>query len=553
MALDLSKNAEYEGLGSMAALAMAVFEQAGLRALVDSRFEIDPRTKLTPGNSVKALIGDMIGSRRRSALYNVSYPFLSAPMDLLFGPKVDSAALGGTAFARNLDRLFRIDLPALTYDCYRRLADFYGLSSNMFNVDSTNFSITALDKDADAEGAAVPERCGHSKDGKNKRLVYSLLSVTDSNRVVCYECPYDGATADSVMDRGAIEFLSSRVDAASATLIADCKIATAPLVELMGSKGFGFVAKCPDNFGKRVKRDIVDSVRTGTMDPSRIRDGWEIYDTDAEVDGRKLRFVAFRTSEDIAVGVEYLRDQGLREADARFGRFSSKTFNCEEDARRAVEEAVDGHRDSAYSVEWSIVPTEVSLGYGHRGRPRKGEAPRSRTEYAVRVELAFDEERARALSQDRGVRVLVTNLPRANRDAGNIRFGATADTVLLSYLDQYKIEHAFRLEKDGMGMSRVYIHKPSRENAMMFVISLATMLSEAISCVLKSKGYGITTEGMADKFVSLMLVHDRSSDSEHFEGPPSLAGEYLRYVEALGLDPDHLIHRAARRVPSPYQ
>ena len=94
-------------------------------------------------------------------------------------------------------------------------------------------------------------------------------------------------------------------------MIADCKIATGPLVDLMQSKGFGFVAKCPNNFGRKARARIVESVRTGTMDPSVVRKGWEIYDTDAEVDGKMLRFVAFRTTEDIDEGIEYLREQGL--------------------------------------------------------------------------------------------------------------------------------------------------------------------------------------------------------------------------------------------------
>ena len=166
-------------------------------------------------------------------------------------------------------------------------------------------------------------------------------------------------------------------------MIADCKIATGPLVDLMQSKGFGFVAKCPNNFGRKARARIVESVRTGTMDPSVVRKGWEIYDTDAEVDGKMLRFVAFRTTEDIDEGIEYLREQGLKEAQARFGRFGSRTFNCDIDARRAMEEALSNHTDSAYDVKWSIDEVEVSLGYGHRGRPRKDAKPMMKTEYKV--------------------------------------------------------------------------------------------------------------------------------------------------------------------------
>ena len=211
MTLDLSVAEEYVGLPASIALATAMFEQTGLRELIDSKFDLDSRKKLSPGNAVKALIGDMVGSRGRSALFNVSYKYLAAPNELLFGKKVNVKALGGTAFSRDLDQLYDLDLPGLSYECYSRLAEFYGLKSNVFNVDSTNFSITALSKESD-DDAAVPERCGHAKDRRNDRLVYSLLSVTDENSVLCYECPYDGATADSVMDRGAIEFLSGKVD-----------------------------------------------------------------------------------------------------------------------------------------------------------------------------------------------------------------------------------------------------------------------------------------------------------------------------------------------------
>ena len=70
-----------------------------------------------------------------------------------------------------------------------------------------------------------------------------------------------------------------------------------------------------------------------------------------EVNGRMLRFVAFRTSNDISAGMEFHREQDLKEAESRFRRFSSKTFNCDIDARRAVDEALKGMSDNAYDVE----------------------------------------------------------------------------------------------------------------------------------------------------------------------------------------------------------
>ena len=88
----------------------------------------------------------------------------------------------------------------------------------------------------------------------------------------------------------------------------------------------------------------------------------------------------------------------------------------------------------------------------------------------------------------------------------------------------------------------MYIHKLLRKNTMMFVISLATMMSDVIAHVLKSKGIGMTAEAMVERFVTLMLRYDRETDSEYLEGNQRLADEYLDCIEALGLDADRLIH-----------
>ncbi|WP_400201854.1 DUF4277 domain-containing protein, partial [Candidatus Methanarcanum hacksteinii] len=129
MALNRTASTRCEKVQAFPALAMALFEQSGLTGLIDSRFDIDPRIKLTPGNAVEALVGNMFTSEGRRPIYNVFHPFLSAPVDLMFGLKVDVGALGGRAFDRNLDRLFGIDLPELHHECYFLITLRYHLDS----------------------------------------------------------------------------------------------------------------------------------------------------------------------------------------------------------------------------------------------------------------------------------------------------------------------------------------------------------------------------------------------------------------------------------------
>ena len=116
MALDRSRDRGYVGLRATSALAMALFEQSGLRGLLDERIPVDKRRKLSIGYAVKAFIGDMMGHADRRALSRVSDPFMSAPVSEMFGEKMDLEGLGATALSRDLDIMFEADLPAVTYD-----------------------------------------------------------------------------------------------------------------------------------------------------------------------------------------------------------------------------------------------------------------------------------------------------------------------------------------------------------------------------------------------------------------------------------------------------
>ena len=91
-------------------------------------------------------------------------------------------------------------------------------------------------------------------------MVYSFLSMTDGNGIVCYEMLYEGPTSDQEMDCGVIEFLLEKVESSETTLVADCKIATGPLMDMICDLGLGLVVNCWDNFGNRIREDIVYSV-----------------------------------------------------------------------------------------------------------------------------------------------------------------------------------------------------------------------------------------------------------------------------------------------------
>ena len=78
--------------------------------------------------------------------------------------------------------------------------------------------------------------------------------------------------------------------------------------------------------------------------------------------------------------------------------------------------------------------------------------------------------------------VLVTNLSRPDSNAG--KQSATNKEVLAYYNQEYKVEQSIRLMKSDMGNS-IFLQTPSRENAMMFVISIALLVSNIADAMFR--------------------------------------------------------------------
>ena len=166
----------YTGVRAMPTLAMAILEQCGICDMIDERIEPDPQRILTPGKAVKLMVGAMFMGMGRRPLYLFDRLYASAPLELLCGEGVVPKNLNTRAFSRALDDIFALDLPALTFDVYSRLAERYLIEGFVYHVDSTNFGVTAVVIDRDDPEAAIPEWNGHAKDAY--RLAwYVILAV----------------------------------------------------------------------------------------------------------------------------------------------------------------------------------------------------------------------------------------------------------------------------------------------------------------------------------------------------------------------------------------
>ena len=443
--------------------------------------------------------------------------------------------------ARNLDDIFDTGLDELFWKCSKLIRKKYGFDSRIKHMDSTNYSVFALPSSDEDGTAALPAFSGHAKNKRNDLLQYAASTITDGDRILEYCRAYSGNTADSVMDSDTLDFLKEHSDSKD-IIIADCKLVNSILIRKLASMDSRFISKLPASFSNRIRDDIVYSALNSDFNPSTI-ERYSVYDTVADTECGKLRFIAYRSPKGTRQAMDYLERQGDKETEKRFACFRKKRFACEEDALRSFGEAMATHRDNAYIVKGTPVKIETPERRPTRGRPAADSPPPGTvTEWMIDIETEFSGSLAGELAGKRDIGVIITDLPFAAADAEDPRDGATADRVLRLYLDQYKVEHTYRLMKSGMGVDTVYVQTPSRANALLFVIGIATLVSSIMDAMLKKNGcrYGTVKQACRD-LQYVMLKYRRDENAISFIGWEGSGEKVFDYLDGIGLDPSVIL------------
>ncbi len=512
--------------------------------------KIDKRIlNLSHGMAAKAFIGSMSSNTGRSPVYRVDASFSTAPKSRVFGPSVGVKGLNESVLRDRISVISRMDMPVIHWNAYRMVTQRCGYLSNTYRLDASDVDVWGKKYESWIEGSQ-PKHNKHSKSKRNDLLQKEFHSICDGNGIVAMTRCYDGNTTDIEMNRDAIQFLKERIDVTDSIIVADCKLAVTDIISDLIGMDLGFVTKVPVNFNDKVKDSIVYSAVNGTMDESEKYKGRFLYDTDADMvldDGSivKLRFVAFKLPGGKEQASDYLRTQGLSTFTRRVKSLGK--FYCEKDAAEAFRKATD----SAYA---GVFTAEAEIYEDKRLVKKDPEGPhwRVRPKNIRMVESALD-----AAAEAFSVRVLATNLPRTPNDTPNLRSGATADQVVDLYLGQYRIEFAFRMMKSGMGVGHLYVHSPSRQDAIIFLSSLATMIHGIIDNALARTdtegdpnvnpyvdgqvGGVLTMKHISDFMSNVYVKYNEETGNITISGYPGAAAEVQDILERLQLDPKLLL------------
>ena len=529
-----------ETLELSVALSLSVARELGIPGMIDDACEFDKsQRKLTPGMAAMAIMGTMFTCNQKDALRNVRVFYSGSPVDRLFGPRVDKAALNDMALGRAMDSIFDAGAEDLFCSIASRVKFNLGLSSPVYHVDPSNITICRSPGDeyeGVPEGAPIP-KLGKPKDGSEGRVQYNFVASTDGDGMPALMMPYDGNVDDTRMISEAVRKLESLMGDERIVAVGDSKLVTKDLVAHMAARGTLFVSKPQMSFDADVKHKVArEALGHGFTPMGRIGTKGsspeiEAYETVRTSYGIPLRYITYRRTDRSKV-VRHMRRLDEKRMRDMVTSMSHRSFGTEQEAIEAHKRAMKELGTSTFAAN----PT-----YRSRRSPSGG------TEWKVSYKPIFDADYAERLASEK-VEVLVTNIPDGEDNPDDPREGASTKGILRIYFGQWHIEGLFGELKSGMGADKVFLESPSREAAMLFLMSVAALVRYVIRHRLGreyGRGLGIPKRITAHRMYTLLqnvdVDFDRGSGRLRLAGSPEDREAAMRYIQALAVDPSTLI------------
>ena len=543
----------YEGLNAMSAIIMAFAESTGIRELIDATCTYDrTRRILSPGMGAKCMMGPVMWIGCKLPLVRVERNYAGVPCDMIFGEGIAPSNLNDDALGRCLDTLAKEDLTMLIHRSSEMCVKRFGFESQVRHDDGSNYRFYGVEKEV-PEGEIYPAIACHPKDGRHNTLHYCFQLSADENGILRLAKAHRGDISDVEADRETISFFGKVMDLAerrTITYVADSKAVTAETIRMLKGFDIRFVSKCPENFGLNLKERALNAAEAASCSRSTEYPDLDVFDcVFSMVDRKNDSFSDIRT-------VVCFSDASTR-----------KELHKARAKRKKVEETILGYVDgrswkSIEELEGALsqfdLPANCSLDYttgtyevpgkaDHRGRRRKGEiVPPVTLHFVERLWVYMDEEAALVDARRASASVLVTDIPSTESDRRCYREGMTADGIIRLYREEYRVEHCIRFTKSGVGIDQVFLQTPSRERAMMFVVTELTVLTSTADAVFRSRGMKLngvqmTMNNLMQELQGTTVRLDRGEMRMFVETPQGKEIDLFEITDALQINPRLLL------------
>ena len=407
-------------------------------------------------------------------LYRVEdwlHEFLDGPAE----HRVDAAKYNDDRLARCLDLLFDADRSSFLVDLSGAAIREHQLETEVIHNDSTSVTFLGAYEGADPEAVNIPY--GHNKDHRPdcKQIVFGLNISADGHVPLSYQV-YDGNQADVTTHEPNWANLREMLDKEDFIYVADSKLWSSDNLRNIAENGGLVVTVVPRNvrevkdFLHRVQEGmdiawqyqhlVPDSRKKGRVNTYRIHVGERIGEI-------RILWIHSDAKEHLE---RQAREHRIGKAEQALEAISSGLNQYRLKTREQIEKAIDKATHGAGPYLLVTLHEEKAVEQVQSGKGRPGPNTRYREEETIRYRLDWIRDE--------------TEIRKAQRSDGLFPLGDNTSLepvdVLRTYKDQPYLEKRFSTKKSVLEVAPVFLKKPRRIAAMMFLYFIALMLVSLI-------------------------------------------------------------------------
>lgn len=453
-----------------AALISALYDELKIGQTIDEMVSWDQnQCHMSPGKRTKALMINIFGHKR--PLYRIDEFYENMDTENLFGKGIRLEDLTDYNLARALDKLFERGPHAVfSTVCLRAICSEQITLKYLYN-DTTSISVHG---DYEYEEATDPDFLiahGHSKGRRPdlKQFLYGL-SVTEDKVPVAADVN-SGNLDDKTWNFDYIEKLAQTLTPemlSEIIYVADSALVTEANLARLTSHSLKFISRLPGNFDleKELKAKAwqKDEFRElGTFSNRKDAASYryqEFYDC---IGKEQYRFLVVHSSKLDGRKDKSLKTQLSKRKKALEKEVKNKvkgTYACVPDAEAALKQFIKKNADEHYNITGQVLTEEKRK----PGRPGKN-SPTS-TVYRLQLEVYLDQKAVERTRQRLSCFILITNLDQSYNPF----------EVLKQYKAQSRVETSFKFLKDPLFVGPVFLKKPSRVQALAYVLLMALLM-----------------------------------------------------------------------------
>lgn len=446
-------------------------------------------TDLDLGTLVVGMVCDTLSGR--SPLYKVEEFIKEQDTELLFGVPVDSHRFNDDALGHALDRIHEKGTLKLFTEVSLKAASVFNLDTSKCNFDTTSVNVWGAYEDSKPNAKAPHITYGYSKDKRMdlKQFMVSMLCV-EGNIPISGKMQ-DGNSSDEKLNNEELQRIGTLLSPLKENIgnliyVADCKLINAGNMPLL--EDLLFISRFPGNFKEHnvaVERAIDADhweefgILAETPSPSkkRQRANYRSHETSVTIGEKSYRALVIQTDhldKRRTNAIENRKTKEKKLVGKEIKSAEKEIYHCQDDAQKALDTISVKKKTSYWHIQGDVEAIQV---YAPGRAPKNGNRKIVGTTYKLRLGLDENTAHYKAKLKMAGCFVMICNIPKEKM---------TAREVLKTYKEQYGVEQNFSFLKEPLIANDTFLKKPSRIEALTFILLVSLMIWNLIQRELRN-------------------------------------------------------------------